>query len=195
MSTRLCCVEGRAGHPWSPSVTKAAQAAPPASVHTARSPACRRAEQLADRATRPQLCQAVPAHLECGLQPGPPPALCSIPPAVGRLTPSILTGGQRHPCCCLPLILTSYEAENLFPCRNHKGVSSVCGLTRFLPVFYWVVCRCVLDASLLSVICCKRLFPMPGWPSDFPQGSLMNYRLLCGGGRICQSFMVKGFCI
>ena len=126
--------------------------APPApGVHTARSWACCRAEQLADRATRPQLRQAVPAHLEHGFQPGPPPALCSIPPAVGRLTPSILTGGQRRPCCCFPLILTSYEAENLFPCRNHKGVSSVHGLTRFLPVSSWVVCRCVLDASLCQL--------------------------------------------
>ena len=66
-------------------------------VHVARSSrGCPQAEQLADRATQPQLRWAVPAHLEHGFQPGPLPALCSIPPAIGRLTSSILTGGQRH---------------------------------------------------------------------------------------------------
>lgn len=76
-----------------------------------------------------------PPAFQHGFQPAPPSALCSIPPAIGPLASSILTGGQRHPCCCLPLILTNYEAENLFPCRNHRGVSSVQGLTslaRFL---------------------------------------------------------------
>ena len=188
---------GTCGPPLVSAVMKAARAAPRApGVHMARSSrGCPQAEQLADRATRPQLCRAVPARLELGFQPGPPPALCSIPPAIGRLTSSILTGGQRHPCCCLPWILTSYEAENHFPRRNHKGVSLVCSLMCFSPVSYRVVCRHVLDASLLSVICGKHLFPTPGWASDFPQGSLRNYSLLCGGGRIFQSFMVKGFCI
>lgn len=98
---------GRAGHPWSPSVTKAAQAAPPASVHRPV-PACReRSSQLTGR-PRPQLRQAVPAHLECGFQPGPPPALCSIP-SLSRTPYSFHADGWAE----APMLLFTFVSDQL----------------------------------------------------------------------------------